>query len=141
MPRKSPAALAAAPTGVAHLPMRPQAPAHLNAASRAIWEAVTASRPVEYFDKGSLGLLEAYCRALAEHRRIMAVVEGLDPAQADFCKLSRIADAHAARVSQLATRMRLSHQSRADARGAGRAAGVDSRSASERIRANYGSER
>jgi hypothetical protein len=96
---------------------------------------------VGYFDAASCGLLEGYCRALAEHRRIMAIVEHMDPAAdaADYCKLSRIADAHAARVSQLATRMRLSQQSRTDSRGAGRAAG-DHRNAAERIRAAYGSD-
>ena len=139
MSRRSIASLAIAPATVAALPLRPHPPAHLSAAAASIWREVTGSRPPAFFDAGSRGLLEAYSRSLAEHRRIMAVVEKMQPENdaGEFCKLSRIADAHAGRVSQLATRMRLSQQSRTDSRGAGRAVG-DHRNAADRIRANYG---
>jgi hypothetical protein len=139
MPRQSAASLTVAPTGVAHLPTRPEPPERLPEAAAAVWRRVTASRDSSYFDAGSLPVLEVYCRSTAEHRRVLALVEQMDPvAQVDaFAKLSRIADMHAARASQAATRLRLTHQSRTDSRGAGRAAGRAPAGTADAIRAAY----
>lgn len=139
MPRKSAASLSVVPVIGTQTALRPRPPADLPAAAKGVWEATTGARLAAYFDAASLPLLEAYCRAVAEHRRLMTLVERMDPATdaGDYCKLARIADAHAARISQLATRMRLSQQSRTDSRGAGRAAG-DHRDTAARVRANYG---
>jgi phage terminase small subunit len=137
VPRSSTAAKAV-PAPVTKMPLRPSPPDYLPADAQFIWRIVTGARPADYFDAASLGLLEGYARSLAEHRRIMATVEGMDPAAdvATFAKLTRLADAHAARVSQLATRMRLSHQARTDSRKAARDTG-DHRSQADRIRSAY----
>lgn len=136
--RKSAAALAIVP--MAELAAtRPAPPDYLPSMAQAIWREVTGSRPAAYFDRASLGLLEVYCRSLAEHRRLATRIEALDPEADDYAKLVRLADIQAARVAQMATRMRLSQQSRTDSRGAGRAAG-DHGSPEARTLANYGVE-
>lgn len=138
MPRKSAASLAVVPitSGLTPITLRPEPPRHLPKTAAAIWREVTAARPAPYFDAASLPLLESYARSLAEHRRIMTMVEKMAPTDPDFAKLSRVADMHAGRVSQLATRMRLSHQSRTDSRKAGRSVG-DHREHADRVRAGY----
>lgn len=139
MPRQSAASLTVAPTGVAHLPTRPEPPERLPEAAAAIWRRVTASRDAGYFDSGSLPILEVYCRSTAEHRRVLAVVEVMDPIEDTdrFAKLSRVCDMWAARASQAATRLRLTKQSQTDSRGAGRAAGRAPAGTADAIRSAY----
>lgn len=136
MPRKSAASLAVVPAIPSASPTRPEPPAHLPDEAATIWRATTASRPAGYFDAGSLPLLEVYSRLVAEYRRVAAAVEAMPVDDDDFAKLTSVADKLAGRVSSLATRMRLSQQSRTDSRGAGRAAG-DHRTAADRVRAAY----
>lgn len=121
--RKSAADLTSVPVVALPASQRPLPLEHLSAAACAVWRDVVGAKPPDFFDRGSLGLLEAYCTALAEHRKIMAVIALLDPVEHinQFAKLTRLADAHAARVSQLGVRMRLSQSARIDQRSAARA--------------------
>lgn len=124
MPRQSAAALAIVPGRVSSIPGRPLPPDHLPQRAADLWRNVTACRPADYFDPASLPTLETMVRALAEHHRLMTLCEGIDPAgdPAGYGKLARAADMMAARASQAATRLRLTHQSITDSRGGGRAA-------------------
>lgn len=143
MPRQSAAALAVVPAAVPLLPGRPQPPAYLPDDAADLWRRVTASRPADYFDAASLPTLETMVRAMAEHRRLMAVCESTDPASdpAGYGKLARSADMMAARASQAATRLRLTHQSIVDARGGARAArSGGGRATADEIAARYRSE-
>lgn len=140
MPRRSRASLAVVPVEPAQLPIRPSPPAELPIAAQALWRSLVDSRPATYFAADSLGLLETYCRSIAEYRRLMCAVEAMDPQEqsAEFARLSRVADMHAARASQCATRLRLTKQSQTDSRGAGRDAHKPGRSASaDEIRRRY----
>ena len=126
---------------VTGIPQRPQAPEHLSATARQIWDDVTSARPPDFFDKGTRPALEAFCAACAEHRRLMAVIEGLsitDPEGLDaYAKLTRLADAHAGRIGTLATKLRLTKQATTDSRAGGRAARADSSTVAERMAARY----
>lgn len=144
MPRKSAAALAVVVPvdGVSCLPQRPQPPAHLSAAAAIVWRSVTASRPAEYFDAGAVPLLAAFCVATAELHRVteaLALASPVDELER-YAKLVRASDALAGRAGMLATKLRLTPQSKIDARAAGRASGInDSDDAHrERVLANYG---
>jgi hypothetical protein len=140
MPRRSAAALAVIPSVVPLLPARPMPPAYLPADAAELWRTMTASRPADYFDAASLPTLETLVRAMAEHRRLMALCEAMDPAAdpAAYGRLARVADAMAARASQAATRLRLTHQSATDSRGAGRAARTGgARASADEIAARY----
>jgi phage terminase small subunit len=110
----------ATPTGT-----RPAPPAHLPAAARELWQEATSARPADFFDRASLPVLEMYCRSTAEYRRLMTLAEGMDPLAdpAAFGRVARTADMHAARASQAATRLRLTHQSTLTPRAGMRAAG------------------
>lgn len=129
-------------TGAAAFPTRPEPPADLPAAAARIWRAVALARPAGYWDAGSLPLLRAYAVAAAEHDRVTLALAGIDPATdpVAYARLSRCADALAGRLAQLATRARLSQQSRYDARAAGRAAGRPGRPDAATIRDRYRGE-
>lgn len=126
-------------TTIKPAPARMPAPRHLSGAAREVWQEVVSSRPADYFDAASVPLLETYAHATAEHRRLAALVAGLDPVTDldTLAKLSRLVDVHALRMGAAATKLRLSNQSRynpgtADTRA--RAGGTQA----DRIRANYG---
>ena len=126
MPRKSAAALAVVPATVPMVPGRPQPPSYLPDDAADLWRRITAARPADYFAPETLPTLETMVRAMAEHRRLMLAIEAMDPATdpTGYGKLARAADMMAARASQGATRLRLTHQSIVDARGGnGRAGG------------------
>lgn len=124
MPRQSAAALSVVPAAVPTLLGRPLPPDYLPDDAADLWRCITGSRPADYFTPETLPTLEILTRAMSEHRRLMALCEATDAA-ADptaYGKLARAADMMAARASQAATRLRLTHQSIVDARGGARAA-------------------
>lgn len=113
MPRK-PASLAVVPAAspVATIPHRPPAPAHLTPAAAKLWREIVDARPADYFTRPSLPALETLVRCTAEWHRLMALAEGMDPLAdpAAYGRIARSADMHAARATQAATRLRLTHQ-------------------------------
>lgn len=123
-------------TGARPALARLSCPAHLSAVAAEVWRNVTTSRPSDFFDAGAGPLLESYCVAIAEHRRVMAVVEAMQPDDADYCRLARVSDMYAARIGSCATRLRLTNQSRYRPGKAGTLAAAGGSSA-DRIRANY----
>lgn len=55
----------------------PKPPSHLSKEAKAVWNDVVTSRPVDWFDSGSLPLLEAYCDTYA---RLLPAREELERA-------------------------------------------------------------
>jgi len=135
--RKSAAALAAVPV-LAPIVTRPNPPTDLSPRAGELWREFTGSRPASYFDRASLPLLRILVAALAESERLEAAAAGLDVvADLDaLAKITRLIDLHRARASQAMTRLRLTKQSIADPKTAGRQAG-DHRTHADRMRAAY----
>lgn len=123
--KKSVAALASVP--VTFERMLPP-PADLTAAQAALWASVVATKPSDWFQADSLPLLTQYCRAVDGHRIVSAEVDAFNPEwlKTDeglrrYERLLAMQDRQAKLTSSLATKMRLTQQSRYAARGADRA--------------------
>lgn len=91
-----------------------------------IWRSIVASKPIDYFDPGSLDLLVAYCQAVTEHRSVGELIKTFNPKclrdeDSDgldrYEQLLRMQDRLASQLVRLSTKMRLSQQAkyRADA--------------------------
>jgi hypothetical protein len=119
--RQSAAELAIVP----QLPHRlAEPPSDLNEAQAQVWRDVIAAKPVDWFGKDSLPLLSAYCKAVTEHARISSVLDSFDTrclVESEhlntYDRLTKLQDRHARLMTTLATKMRLTQQSkyRADA--------------------------
>ena len=119
--RKSVAELAT----VTALPVRLlEPPADLSADQAEVWASVVVTKPGDWFDAGSIPLLEAYCRAVVESRKIAALVESmtadmllLDDGLKRYKDLRRLQAELSGEVNTLARAMRLTQQAkyRADA--------------------------
>ena len=97
-------------------------PARLNAEQTQIWRDVTATRPPEWFDAGNAPLLEAYCVAVHELRRLSAALAEQLPGTETYAGLVRLKTALMQQTKSLATAMRLTQQSTRDAQTAFRQA-------------------
>jgi hypothetical protein len=122
MARKSAAALAA----VTPLKERPAAPTELTDDERVVWDAVVATKPADWFTRDTHPLLVQYCRATLRARQVAKIIEdvesdggmtGADKASA-FKELVAMEARISGTLSTLATKMRISQQSRYGARGA-----------------------
>lgn len=87
------------------------------------WRAIVAGKPQEWFDSGNLPLLDAYCRAVVEHRQISDMVEACHPIADDedfkrYNSLSIVQDRLSKQIASLATKMRLTQSAKYGARGA-----------------------
>jgi hypothetical protein len=98
---------------------RPEPPADLNEKQADIWRSVVATKPADWFAPDSFPLLVAYCRAIVVHHSISEQIDSFDMAWlADddglkrYDKLASIQERQARLIASLATRMRLSQQSR-----------------------------
>jgi hypothetical protein len=118
-PGRTSASSIATPIGT---PPPAKPPKHLSAGAAAVWREVTATRPGDYF-ASALPVLESYCVATAEHRRLSALLETIDPITDTnvFAQLSRLQDTHAQRIGASATKLRVAQQSQYDGRAASRA--------------------
>jgi hypothetical protein len=104
---------------------RPEPPGDLSEQQRATWVAVVATKPADWFGADSFPLLVAYCKAIEVYGVIAAQVETFDaewmltPEGLNrYDKLTKILDRQAKQLSSLATKMRLSQQSRMSERKA-----------------------
>jgi phage terminase small subunit len=73
MPRISAEARSAAAHRAGGKP--PPPPAHLPADAAAVWKEIAASKPPDWFDPGSLGLLENYRRVTVHLRIVLSHIE------------------------------------------------------------------
>ena len=122
MPRKSAAAksMAASLSVISALPCQRLAPPQrLAEEAGAIWREVVATKPHDWFTADSVDLLEAYCHAVVSHRLISLGVAEFDankmatPAGVDlYDQLTRMQERQARVMASLATKLRLTQQSR-----------------------------
>jgi hypothetical protein len=111
MPRKSAAALAIAPPVQVDGRLAPWS--GLKKAERELWREIVDSKPAEWFDVGSAPLLREYVRAVTETNRLARMVAGgssRDPAGLKM--LLEMRDREVKRMADLATKLRLTQQSR-----------------------------
>ena len=124
--RKSTAELAT----VTPLPLRMiEPPADLTAEEAAVWARTTATKPGDWWDAGSLPLLAQYCRAVAQSDVVADLVNRTSQAMLEdpdelgrYKELRKIQNALSAEISSLATKMRLTQQSRYNAKNSDTAA-------------------
>lgn len=120
--RKSAAALAV----VTALPgQRPEPPAELTDEQAAEWRAIVGRMPADWFTRETQPLLVQYCRHVVKARLVAQAINDFDPAWlADedglkrYDKLTQIAEREGRAMSSLATRMRITQQSRYNAAAA-----------------------
>ena len=105
MPRSSPEAVAAASwrQGGHH----PQPPRHLGKQERQIWREIVECRAVDFFEPGSLHLLEEFCTAIVAQRGVAKVIAA-DPMNGEAAALFT---KYGALTATLAQKLRLSIQS------------------------------
>jgi len=125
--RKSAAELATiTSTGIA-VTRRPEPPAHLGDDAAEIWRSITNSLPADWFSAGTLPLLEALCGLTVSQRNTIRALQRIEREDDDFERdewervLKQLGEI-SGRIATLATRMRLTPQSRYGARGADTAA-------------------
>lgn len=130
MARKSAAALAIVPKAPGSAP---PAPASLSATERALWGDIVASKPADWFGPDSLPVLTEYVRAVAMcdllAERLRAILQGNGEGGQAAAAVDEAAvrvvldmrDKESRRAVSLATKMRLTQQSRYGARDAERA--------------------
>jgi phage terminase small subunit len=113
-------------TGI-ELHRRPEPPAHLGDEATGIWRATVNSLPADWFSPGTLPLLEAFCGLTISQRYTIRALQRIEREGNDFERdewervLKQLGEV-SGRIATLATRMRLTPQSRYGARGADTAA-------------------
>lgn len=93
------------------MPLRAQPPDYLTDQQAAVWQEMFASRPLGYFAQSDAPLLAALCVATSEHRRLAHELED-ETDLSILSRVSRLMDMHAARITSISTRLRLTPQSR-----------------------------
>lgn len=124
--RKSEASLAT----VTAIPLRTLAvPADLSAEEAEVWSRVAATKPGDWWDAGSLPLLAQYSRAAVQAELVADLVRRTgeamltDPDElARYKELRKIQAALSGEMAGLATKMRLTQQSRYNAKNSDTAA-------------------
>ena len=107
----------------------PSAPRGLSRRQRALWRSIAASKPGSWWDGGSLPLLAALVAHLATLEQLQAQFDRLGDlaspaALARLEQLSRLRDRESKAASSLATKLRLTQQSRYETRAAARRAAL-----------------
>ena len=106
---------------------RPEPPEDLSEAQAAEWRAVVDRMPPDWFPRETHGLLSAYCNHAVSHRAISLRVRRWEQKPTDrslglYKDLLKLRDREARAMTTLATKMRLTQQSRYDAKTASTAA-------------------
>ncbi len=125
--RKSSKELSTISAGGLEIHRRPDPPEHLGEGAVKVWRATVNSLPADWFSPGTLPLLEAFCGlTVSQHNTIMAVQrierEANDFQRDEWGRVLKQLGELSGRIATLATRMRLTPQSRYGARGADTAA-------------------
>jgi hypothetical protein len=112
--RKSSAALSV----VTSLPQRPEPPAELSVEQALEWKEIVARLPADWFQRESHALLVQYCRHVTSARFVAKMIDSanLNVSKPEdlkrFDRLLRLEEREGAAVARLATKLRLTHQSR-----------------------------
>lgn len=115
---------------VRHVPGHwPEPPERLTEAQAEAWRSIVATKPADWFGPDTYPLLVEYIRATEQADLLAKELEEFDPewlrdedGLERYEKMNRLVDAKSTSMARLATKMRLSQQSRYDARPAARAA-------------------
>lgn len=98
---------------------RVQPPDRLGASEAAIWREIVASKPADWFGADSIPLLEHYCSMVVESQRVAAQLRLVSPeCLDDYQRLITLQTKIGGLLASLATKMRLTQQSRYGARAA-----------------------
>ncbi len=102
---------------------RPQPPEHLGDDAVAIWRAVVNSLPGDWFSPGTLPLLAAFCALTVSQLYTLRALQAAERGDKEFDReswerLQKQLGELSGRIATLATRMRLTPQSRYGARAA-----------------------
>lgn len=111
--RESAASLTTA--AVSALPERPEPPEYLTPEQAVVWRDVVATKPADWFMRDSHPVLASYCKAAVLSRDLAARLESVDIATAevkDFKLLVELSCKTAKLAADLATKLRLTQQSR-----------------------------
>lgn len=119
--RKSGDALSVATVSDLSSVPRIKVPAHLGDAQADVWQRVVNDKPADWFSKSNIDLLNAYAQAVVDEQRIAQLIESVaaDPDMdvGSYLDLVRRHGEHGARVTALATKLRLTPQSLTNHRG------------------------
>ena len=121
--RKSSAELSAISAGGLEIHRRPEPPVHLGMDAVAIWRAVVNSLPADWFSPGTLPLLAAFCALTVSRLYTLRALQAAERGDKEFDReswerLQKQLGELSGRIATLATRMRLTPQSRYGARAA-----------------------
>ena len=99
---------------VISLPDRPEPPQNFTEDEALLWRDVVATKPADWFMRDSQPMLAAYCQAVVMHRELMRRWHALDVAAEikDVRDLVTLINKTASSASSLATKLRLTQQSR-----------------------------
>jgi phage terminase small subunit len=106
---------------------RPVPPAHLGDEAQAIWRATVNSVPADWFPPGTRPLLEALCGLAVSQQYALRALQRIESGEEQFDqnrweRLQKQLGEVSGRVATLATRLRLTPQSRYGPRSAATAA-------------------
>jgi hypothetical protein len=90
--------------------VRAKPPTQLSPAARKIWRAIVASKPVDWFDYGSLGLLADHCQSRARLEAIWTRLHEVKAGSPESLSLAKEMRIHSARMSTTARQLRLTVQ-------------------------------
>src|SRR5688572_13115691 len=81
------------------------------------WRAIVASKPADWWDSGTLPLLDVYVREIVEYRRVTDMIESGHPIHSEdkvalYDKLDKVKDRISKRMAKAAGQLRLTNQSR-----------------------------
>ncbi len=125
--RKSSKELSTISSGGLEIHRRPDPPDHMGEDAVKVWRAVVNSLPADWFSPGTQPLLEAFCGLTVSQRNTIMALQRIEREANDFQRdewgrvLKQLGEI-SGRIATLATRMRLTPQSRYGARGADTAA-------------------
>ncbi len=104
---------------------RPDPPTDLGAAEADLWRSVVATKPADWFTRDTQPLLAAYCQAIVSWRNISTQVAAFDVAWLAtddglkrYDRLMKMQDRQARVMASMATKMRLTQQSKYGPRAA-----------------------
>jgi hypothetical protein len=100
------------------IPNRPEPPVTLDEAQADLWRSIVEQKPAGWFDSASIPLLAAYCRAVTTCDAVAREINKLgkrclkEETFARVAKLKKLDEAQAKLMATLATKLRLTQQSR-----------------------------
>ena len=108
---------------------RPAPPAHLTGSQADLWRAIVATKPADWFAADTFPLLEAYIVGFGIAATLKVQLDEFNPQWLTtdegverFDSLTKMYQRQSAALASLATKMRISQQSRYDAKTASTAA-------------------